>query len=258
MSNNNETFATLMKRFEYQYDLRTTFDDFLTMTICAFSRNPMTGLSFDEDLYMATIDKYKDDELRFLFPKALASLTDEMTERLESNSCNDILGEFYELNLYRKGAQQYFTPWPICQFMAKASFNVGDRKPEQSLRILDPACGSGRMLLASAKDSGPTHEYYGIDTDHACVKMTAINLFLGGLFKSEVMCANALLPDDFRVSYVISFIPFGIFKIEEKEKSRLWKLCQNTLKRPEKEFKPFSEWDTPKEQPVLTTQLKLF
>src|SRR5947207_1225140 len=117
MSKTKETFATLMKKFEYRYDLRSTFDDFLTMTICSFSRNPETGLSYDEDLYMATIDKYKDDELRFVFPQALSTLTDEMTEKIESDACHDVLGEFYAEKLYRTGAQQYFTPWPICVAM---------------------------------------------------------------------------------------------------------------------------------------------
>ena len=37
MKTKQQTFATLMKDFEYHYDLRTVFDDFLTLTTCAFS-----------------------------------------------------------------------------------------------------------------------------------------------------------------------------------------------------------------------------
>jgi len=155
MSTKQETFASLIKQFEYHFDLRNVFDDFLTMTICAFSRNPMTGESYEEALYLTTVGKYKDDVLRHLVPRMLASLIDEMTERIESDSSQDILGEFYEENLYRKGASQYFTPWPLCTLMAKCAI---DATPEGDLdrpiRILYPACGSGRLLLASAKEAG--------------------------------------------------------------------------------------------------------
>jgi hypothetical protein len=58
--------------------------------------------------------------------------------------------------------------------------------------------------------------------------MTALNLFLSGLFRSETLCANALLPEDFRVSYRTSFLPFGIFRVKEKEQSRLWHLLKNS------------------------------
>lgn len=227
----NETFSQILKRFEYSYDLRTVFSDFLTMTICASTRNPLNGLSHYEDLYLKTIEPYKADKLHHEFPKAFAQLILEMQERINAgNANNDILGEFYEQNLYRKGAQQYFTPWPICSFMAKSiKDHLAQPDRERPLRVLDPACGSGRMLIAAREAHGREHEYYGIDIDDICVKMTAINMFYNGMWRSEVMCANALLPDDFRYSYRISLLPFGIFHIEEKEKSPLWNLVKNSL-----------------------------
>jgi len=260
MSTKQETFATLIKQFEYHFDLRTVFDDFLTMTICAFSRNPLTGESYEEALYLTTGGKYKDDELRHLIPRMLASLINEMTERIESDSGQDILGEFYEENLYRKGASQYFTPWPLCTLMAKCAIDTSQEGDlDRPIRIFDPACGSGRMLLASAREAGPDHEYYGTDIDSTCVKMAAINLFLSGMFHSEVMCANFLDPDDFRFSYRISFFPFGIFKIEDKEKSPLWNLSKHSLATKEKvEFKPFNNWSQPATDSHEGSQLKLF
>ncbi len=229
MKTKEETFESLIKQFEYRYDLRTVFDDFLTLCICAFSHNPLTGKSHDEELYLETIEKYKNDELRHRFPEMLAVLVNQMEERVGSGLGNDVLGEFYEQNLYRKGASQYFTPWPICSFMAKITGNNSIVATHWPLRILDPCCGSGRMLLASAQENGKKQEYYGIDIDQTCVKMTAINLFLNGMFHSEVMCSNALSPNDFRVSYKISFLPFGIFRITEKEDSLLWHLQVNSF-----------------------------
>jgi hypothetical protein len=199
------------------------------MNVCAFSQNLKTGKSHDEELYLETIAKYKEDTLRFEFPKLLAYLITEMTDRMDSNTGNDVLGEFYEQNLQRKGASQFFTPWPICTFMAKSTFEVTpEERQNQPLRILEPACGSGRMLMAMLKVAGPYHEYYAVDLDVTCVKMTVVNLFLSGLFRSEVLCGNFLLPEDFRVSYRTSFLPFGIFRVKEKEQSRLWHLLQNS------------------------------
>jgi hypothetical protein len=48
MTTQKETFTSLLKDFEYRYDLRTVFDDFLTMALCAFCPNLGTGKSHDE------------------------------------------------------------------------------------------------------------------------------------------------------------------------------------------------------------------
>ena len=62
MKTKKETFASVISSFTNQYEERTVFDDFLTLAICAFSQNPQTGKSFDEDLYLETIAKYKNKE----------------------------------------------------------------------------------------------------------------------------------------------------------------------------------------------------
>ncbi len=234
MKKEKQTFASLIKLFEYKYDLRTVFDDFLTMSICAMGQNPQTGKSFDEALYIETVAKYKQDEkLVKEFPHLYATLVTEMTERWDSGEGYDVLGEFYEQNLYRKGASQYFTPWPICLFMAKSITETAleTKSGDRPLRILDPACGSGRMLLAAQKCNGQHHEFYGIDIDHTCVKITALNLFLSGLFHAEVLCGDALVPEDFRMSYRTSFLPFGLFRIQDKEQSPLWHMLKDSWEK---------------------------
>jgi type I restriction-modification system DNA methylase subunit len=229
MKKEKETFASLMQQIGYEYDLRIVFDDFLTMTLAAFSQNPITGKSYDEDIYMQTVGKYKKKDMQALLPKLLGALVLEMDESIGGSMGHDILGSFYELHLSRKGAQQFFTPWTVCEFMARIQYGEDAGNAEHPLRVIDPCCGSGRMLLAGAKVLGPRHHYYAIDIDHTCVKMAAINLFLSGVFHGEVMWANALVPDDFRMSYKISFLPFGIFRVEEKEKSELWYSYQQSF-----------------------------
>jgi hypothetical protein len=225
MKSKTETFESLISSFQYKYDLHTVFDDFLTMSICSVTRNPKTGLSHYEDLYLKTIERYKTDQLRFVFPKMFAALVIEMEELKEE--CNDVLGIYYEMNLSKKGSQQFFTPWQICEFMATSTLDINtERKEGEPLRILEPACGSGRMLLAAAKVHGKEHCFYAVDIDPTCVKMTALNLFLNGIFNSEVLCGNFLIPEDFSFSYQLSFVPLGIFRFEEREKSPLWHSIQ--------------------------------
>jgi type I restriction-modification system DNA methylase subunit len=157
---------------------------------------------------------------------------------MDSDTGNDVLGEFYEQNISHKGSGQFFTPWHICKFMATCTAESLEEKPsDRPLRILDPSCGSGRMLLASHRVNGPMHEYYGVDIDETCVKMTALNLFLNGMFHSEALCADALLPEDFRVSYRTSFLPFGLFRIKEKEQSQLWHILKNSWNKPKEKAK---------------------
>lgn len=109
-----------------------------TLALCILPTN--------EALYMEIISKYKTNPLHLEFPKLLAHLVNEMTDRMQSETGFDVLGEYYEAHIARKGAQQFFTPWSICKFMAEASCaEAKERTQEAPLRILDPACGSGRM-----------------------------------------------------------------------------------------------------------------
>ncbi len=241
-SRNNTTalsknkFAESLHTISHRFSLFTVFDDFLSMSIAACTQNLQTKKSWYEDEYLETIAKYKDSELRHEFPKAFAYLVTEMEERVVSSLGNDVLGDFFEQNISNGRNGQFFTPYPICKFMASITHTdkVCDNETIEPLRILDPACGSGRMLLASHRINGPGNDYYGIDINLTCVKMAALNLFLNGIWNSEVMCANALAPNDFITAYRISFIPLGIFKIEAKEQSRLWHLHKNSFSVKEK------------------------
>jgi type I restriction-modification system DNA methylase subunit len=226
------TFAEILCTLGYRFSLSKVFDDFLTMAIAGCTQNPLTKLSYYEDEYLETIAYYKDSELRHEFPKAFAALIVEMEGRVTSSLGNDVLGEFFEQNISNGRNGQFFTPYPICILMA--SITNTEKVSDEPFRILDPACGSGRMLLAAHDRNGSGHEYYGIDIDRSCVKMAALNLFLNGMWNSEVMCANALAPDDFVISYRISFLPLGIFKITEKEKSKLWVMHKNSFPLSEK------------------------
>lgn len=254
-------FVESLLKIGYRFSLPHVFDDFLTMAIAACTQNPQTKISYYEDEYLATVAKYKDSELSHEFAKAFSYLVLAMEERVQSSSGHDVLGEFYELHISHGKNGEFFTPAPVCYFMA-STLNLPTRDEKtgeyKRLRILDPACGSGRMLLAAHKMHDGNHEYYGIDINRTCVKMAALNLFLNGMWHSEVMCANALILDDFVIAYRISLFPFGIFKIEEKEKSLLWQLHQQSFAKKEI-VEPGHKHEPFKQIPSIdSTQLDLF
>ena len=194
------------------------------MCQCAFCPNPESGLSYYEDDYLKMIEPYKVAGTLKYFPELLAEMVAYIEENRDSSQGNDLLGEFFQQELSRGRSGQFFTPFHICQMMAEIT-RAEETKPST---VLDPCCGSGRMLLAFGKNAKMPHCYYGVDIDPVCTKMAAINLFLNGL-QGEVICADALLPDDFRLGYRISFQPLGIFKVERKEDSMVWQINQNSF-----------------------------
>jgi hypothetical protein len=101
-----------------------------------------------------------------------------------------------------KGKGQVFTPWHLALAMARVTSEFTAEELNQytvwrPMRIHDPACGSGTMLLASASllpqpfvEFGCV-EFSGQDLDPLCCAMLRINLALFGL-RGWVRCANSL------------------------------------------------------------------
>lgn len=113
---------------------------------------------------------------------SLVSIIGDISEGFE-----DPLGELYMLAISNGHSGQYFTPTPICNMMA--AINIGDNSyPGQT--VYDPACGSGRMLLAAAKINRHMR-FYGADLDLTCCKMSLVNMMLNSL-TGEIAHMNTL------------------------------------------------------------------
>ena len=81
----------------------------------------------------------------------------------------DPLGEALELRVpasERHERGQYFTPDALVRFVLDLVENLGSGRAG-SLKILDPACGSGRFLLGARERWGPRAELHGYETDLA-------------------------------------------------------------------------------------------
>jgi hypothetical protein len=165
----------------------------------------------------------------------------------------DMLGWLYEYiasNYKRKGMGQFFTPPYLCDMMVRINNPVICERTNKNnvitgpTTIQDPACGSGRMLLAAASswiNAQQEEDYRYVDgfymcandLDAMCTKMTAINFVLHGL-TGEVTCANGLwMEDDYRFGYQIETIP-------------IWKYCMkmyNTLAKQVERGDSYEELD---------------
>ncbi len=198
-----KSFAEHLNGLSQRYGVGTVFSDMLTMIICGFS------MQTQEELYFKTIKQYEKSEV-ITFSEAFASLVIEMTG--DGSGMIDVLGEYFMefLSFGRNG--QFFTPMNICDMMARIT-NPHSETP----RILDPACGSGRMLMAMAKLNRYA-TFYGADCDSNCAKMTVVNMCLNSMY-GEVAWMNSLSNQWFGgwlISPTIHGIPC-IRQITEKE-----------------------------------------
>jgi len=113
----------------------------------------------------------------------------------QSEPFSDILGPLYEEMAsrgYRSMLGQFFTPPDVCDAMAlfnlgnlMAAISSGDISSEP-IRVIDPAVGAGGLLLGAARmvfRSSPHAlerlSLTGIDIDHLCARMAAVQLMSG-------------------------------------------------------------------------------
>ncbi|MXN76471.1 N-6 DNA methylase [Burkholderia sp. 4701] len=188
----------LMKQFGYARQTTTVFADFVEMAAIALS-NSVDKPQFDpwEKRYLEIVGKYTRDEVQ-LFARMFAELTLSFEHRLGANdglppgtlpgpgNLTDVLGETYMmLGMGNDRTGQFFTPYCVSRLMAGIA--IGDRSKaiEQDgfIRLEEPACGAGGMVIAAADALLSIGENYQqtlhatcIDVDARCVHMTYLQL----------------------------------------------------------------------------------
>ena len=210
-----QKFETIMDGLSLRYGVQQVFSDFLNLLICAFSHGRM------EKQYFETIRKYEKPYVNS-FSEALAALVIEMTGP-DGTGFVDVLGQYFEQHFSFGKNGQFFTPQPVCDMIALLQNPTGIGK-----RVADPACGSGRMLMAIAKINRFSL-FYGADVDLNCARMSVINLCLNSIFgeiawmnslTNELYCAWEIFPS-------IKGIPC-IREISQKESYIHLKLPENS------------------------------
>lgn len=179
-------FSKLIERAAYRHGRRQVFTDLVSM--CVHALHPVNvqsrGLAKDEAneaAYMAIIGRYEPDTVR-----ELANGLGILCMYAHEHPYGDLLGTYFEehISLGEKG--QFFTPESICQLMARMTMDAS----AEGKTVADPACGSGRNLLAAAQ-LAPRNTFFAQDVDGLCAKMTVLNFYLNGL-SGEVAWMNTL------------------------------------------------------------------
>lgn len=174
-------FTKLFESLTYRHYKSEVFRDFLDYSLTYFIQGA-TSDSFSE------LDKKWGKEL----PKfqQMFLLYGEMAQGPDGNGFHDCLGDMFMELIARTDAKykgQFFTPIDIANLIAMMQYG-DDLKPGKS--VSDPACGSGRMLLAMAKlERGLI--FYAADVDQMCCKMTALNMLVNSL-TAEVAWMNSI------------------------------------------------------------------
>jgi len=136
----------------------------------------------------------------------------------------DVKGAVYEGLLARNaddvrgGAGQYFTPRPVIRAIVEVM------RPEATMRIWDPACGTGGFLLAAFEylksKANPTEAAFlrtqalhGVDLVSNVARLCAMNLFLHGIGTDArhpvVSIGDSLDKEPVPVEMVLTNPPFG-------------------------------------------------
>jgi len=183
MKNNKfQPFGEYLEPIARKHGRGRTFDDFLQIIVCCLS------MGRKEELYFKTIKPYDKDELN-LFSQAFASLVMQMDRK----PLVDPFGDYFEELLSNAQNGQFFTPEYVCDLMVSLTHSPRagqDTGTEADKRVYDPACGSGRLLLSSAK-LNRNRCFMGSDISYTCCLMTLINLCLNSL-NGEVLHMNTL------------------------------------------------------------------
>jgi type I restriction-modification system DNA methylase subunit len=181
------TLEHAIRQLSYSQHLFTTFRHFVELSAIAFSNvaDPINKATREEH-YLAIVKQYTPEAFQ-KFPELLGMLV----ACLEQEP-TDVLGVLYHrLELHNEQSGQFFTPYPVCQAMAKML--VHDAKhlvaEQEFIRAHEPCVGSGAMVIALAqalREEGINYQQ--------CLHVTAIDLDLLAVHMAYVHCTLLHIP----------------------------------------------------------------
>ncbi|WP_284011561.1 N-6 DNA methylase [Haloarcula pelagica] len=167
----DDLVATLEQIRQRGHSAHTVFRDWVELMLFALQRRDEPYLEILEGYRdRADLDQPEGQRSADLFATAFGQLQERMAE-----TDADVLGAVYEeYGMSSDAFGQHFTPHSVCEMMAEISGIVDDNETGGRQTVLDPACGSGRMLLVGGRRH-PEALFVGQDKDPLCAKMAALN-----------------------------------------------------------------------------------
>lgn len=105
----------------------------------------------------------------------------------------DTIGDAYEYMIGQfagkagKKAGSFFTPTPVSEIMAR----IVEAKPHE--RVYDPTCGSGSLLIRTAKKAGSDEvSIYGQEMNGSAVAMAKMNMFIHEIRDAKIAWGDTL------------------------------------------------------------------
>lgn len=229
----SELFCNVCKRARDDENLNETlekiFNNIENSAKGAESEDDFSGLFDDIDVNSnklgATVGKRNDKLVKIL--EGIASIK---LGKYQENQV-DAFGDAYEflMSMYAsnagKSGGEFFTPQEVSELLTKLAI-VGKTSVN---KVYDPACGSGSLLLKSAKILGKENVrngFYGQEINLTTYNLCRINMFLHdiGYDKFDIACEDTLTSpqhwDDEPFEVIVSNPPYSI-KWEGDENSIL-------------------------------------
>lgn len=191
MKDNKKELIKLIEELRYKYSTWQVFSDFVEMSAISLS-NSVDWLHKEkrEERYLEIINSY-DKKSQEAFPEMFACLVNALQDSLDTTGLTDILGQvFHDLELHSKWHGQFFAPMSVCNAMGSMSIvDTEDKiKENEFIRVSEPACGSGAMVLGFANAMKEKKFNYNTqlvvtatDVDLKCVHMCYLQLSLYGI-----------------------------------------------------------------------------
>lgn len=231
-----KTFEKLTQKHEGRKIFETILDFIIFCTTIEDETNPNFPKDFQAMITAKDniIKDFKGQETALL-QEIIILLGEATTEVNGKPAYYDALGDLFmsaisSNNGGRGRNDQHFTPQCIADVMAKMNGNMKEAKS-----VSDCCCGSGRMLLAAAKQN-PDMLFFGSDIDHLCVKMCVVNLIFNGL-EGEIVWGNPLTLEAWKVYQIERNPIYGvpILRIRQDENSISFRKLTQEKEQPKEE-----------------------
>lgn len=177
----------MLQNLTGRYDTYTVFRDWVAM--CAISISNACDRRQAEEReaeYMRIVGKYTKEEA-----DTIANAFGMLQIVMEKERFGDFMGDTYMgLEISNRDTGQFFTPYHLCELMAKITFSDFGKRIEESgfITMAEPACGSGAMVIAAAEEMvrqgyNPQTQMHAMlmDIDLKCVQMAYVQLSLLGI-----------------------------------------------------------------------------
>ena len=219
----SELFANVVKRARDDENLNETlekiFNNIENSAKGAESEDDFSGLFDDIDVNSnklgATVGKRNEKLVKILEGIAGIDLGKYQDNKIDAfGDAYEFLMSMYASNAGKSGGE-FFTPQEVSELLTRLAI-VGKKSIN---KVYDPACGSGSLLLKSAKILGKENVrngFFGQEINLTTYNLCRINMFLHdiGYDKFDIACEDTLISpqhwDDEPFEVIVSNPPYSI------------------------------------------------